>query len=220
MRRRYVILLLAFAVALAAAVPAIGGNGVFGLANHALKVGKKARAKAKKARQAGRETNHALSQTNQTLNSTKIVADEVSGQVDTDSATYVSLGGPSVNVTVGGSGLIQVWAQADIEDNADGGSVALFEDGQIVPGQAPPCDPDISPSNLFLWEGTGSGGPVTVGTPASFTGNGGCGTLGAPGPVQFKRPPGNHTYELRYADPCPCGSSQFTNRVLRVGPQL
>jgi hypothetical protein len=38
--------------------------------------------------------------------------------------------------------------------------------------------------------------------------------------LAFKRPPGRHTYELRYADPCPCVGSVFSNRILRVAPRL
>jgi hypothetical protein len=225
-RRRYVIVLLALAVALAAAVPAIGGNGVFGLANHALKVGKKARAKAKKARQAGRETNRALNQTNQTvdqtnqaLNSTKVVSDEKTATVTTSSESYVAKDGPSVTVTVPKPGLIDVWAQFDTTD-ADGGAISLFEDGKQVPGQAD-CDPDVL-NALVLVEGGGSspGNPLTASTPAAVDVAFGCVTFGAPGPVQFQRPPGQHTYELRYADPCPCAGSEFSNRILRVGPRL
>jgi hypothetical protein len=31
---------------------------------------------------------------------------------------------------------------------------------------------------------------------------------------------GRHTYELRYADPCPCVGSVFSNRILRIAPRL
>lgn len=220
MRRRYVVLLLAAAVAAAAVVPAIGGNGVFGLADHALHVAKKAGKKAKRARGAARKTSKALSQTQAVLNSTKVVSDQRPETVNTDSQAYADLGGPSVGVAVPQSGLVDVWARVDIEDNADGGAVALFEDGQLAPGQAQFCDPDIDRA-LLLWEGTSSGGPVSVSTPSALIGPGeGCGTLGPPGPVQIQTSPGNHTYELRYADPCPCGSSQFSNRLLRVAPRL
>jgi hypothetical protein len=225
-RRRYVIVLLALAVGLSAAVPAIGGNGVFGLANHALKVAKKGRKKAKKARQAGREnaralnkTNQAVDQTNQTLNSTQVVSDVKSATVTTSSESYVAKGGPSVTVTVPKSGLIDVWAHFDTND-ADGGAVSLYEDGKQVPGQAD-CDPDVQ-NALVLVEGSGSppGNPISASTPAAVDVAFGCVTFGAPGPVQFQRPPGQHTYELRYADPCPCVGSQFSNRTLRVGPRL
>ena len=187
-RRRYVIVLLALAVALAAAVPAIGGNGVFGLANHALKVGKKARAKAKKARQAGREnsrglnqTNQALDQTNQKLNSTQTVTDQKPGTVTTSSESYVAKDGPSVKVTVPQSGLIEVWAQFDTTD-ADGGAISLYEDGTQLPGQAD-CDPDVQ-NALVLVEGGGSapGNPLTASTPAAVDVAFGCVTFGAPGP--------------------------------------
>lgn len=220
MKRRYVVLLLAAVVAATAIVPALAGNGLFGLAHHALHVAKKARKKARKTRQALLQTNASLSQTQQTLAATKIVSAESSGTVNTASQAYVGLGGPSVTVHVPPPGLVDVWARVDIEDNADGGAVALFVDGQLAPGQSPFCDPDISHA-LLLWEGTSSGGPVTVSTPSAIIGAGsGCGTLGPPGPVQISTTAGSHTFELRYADPCPCGSSQFSNRLLRVGPRL
>jgi hypothetical protein len=38
--------------------------------------------------------------------------------------------------------------------------------------------------------------------------------------VLLQRPPGEHTYELRYSE-CVCGGeAEFQNRVLRVGPRL
>ncbi len=213
------VVLIAAAVAISAAVPAIGGNGVFGLANHALNLAKKARKKAKKARQKGRETSRSLNQTNQNIDSTQVVSDQRSAKVTTSSESYVERGGPSVTVTVPASGLIEVWAQFDTTD-ADGGAVSLYEDGKQVPGQAD-CDPDVH-NSLVLVEGGGSppGNPVIASTPAAVDVAFGCVTFGAPGPVVFQRPPGQHTYELRYADPCPCVGSEFSNRVLRVGPRL
>ena len=220
MKRRYVVLMLAAVLAATAIVPALAGNGVFGLANHALHVAKKARRKARNTRQALIQTQGVLSQTQQQLASTKIVSAENGGIVDTPSPSYVDLGGPSLTVNVPSPGLVDVWVRVDVEDNADGGAVALFVDGQLAPGQAPLCDPDI-PRALLLWEGTSGGGPVTVSTPSATIGAGsGCGTLGPPGPVQIQTSAGSHTFELRYADPCPCGSSQFSNRLLRVGPRL
>jgi hypothetical protein len=214
-------------LAATAIVPALAGNGVFGLAHHALHVAKKARKKARNTRQALIQTQGvlsqsqaALSQTQQTIASTKIASAESGGTVSTGSQSYVDLGGPSLSVNVPAPGLVDVWARVDVEDNADGGAVALFVDGQLAPGQAPLCDPDI-PRALLLWEGASGGGTVTVSTPSATIGAGsGCGTLGPPGPVQIQTSAGSHTFELRYADPCPCASSQFSNRLLRVGPRL
>jgi len=223
-----VILTSAVVLAVALTVPALGqSTDWFGLASqanerseHALKRAKNAKKKARKANRKAKKASQLSEQLQQDLAGTKIVSDQDPGTVNTASNTYVDLGGPAVNVNVPESGLIDVWAQIDVEDNNDGGGVALFEDGQLVPGQAPLCDPDV-PTALLLWEGTGGGGPITIGTPSATIGAGnGCGTLGPPGPVQFERPPGTHTYELRYVDPCPCGSSQFSNRVVRVGPRL
>jgi hypothetical protein len=220
---------------LAVAIPAIGSPGsIFNLAKHADSKAKRALHRSNRAlKRTGRAlkrghlavaTAGAANQTangvSQRLDSTKVVSSEDSGTVTTTSGSYVDLGGPSVNVTVPAPGLVDVWAKVDIEDNSDGGAVALFADGQLVPGQAQICDPDIDRA-LILWEGTGGGGPISVATPSAIIGaGGGCGTLGPPGPVQIQVAPGTHTFELRYADPCPCGSSQFSGRVLRVAPRL
>jgi len=240
-RKRQLILALAAVLVLAIAIPAIAGSGgLFNLANQAskkatralqrshralnqanraLKRGHNARITADAASSTATSANQTATGASQQLAATRILSAEDSGTVTTASQSYVDLGGPTVNVTVAQSGLVDVWAQADIEDNSDGGAIAVFMDGQLVPGQAPICDPDIAHA-LILWEGTGGGGPVRVATPSAVIATGGCGTLGPPGPVQIQVSPGAHSFELRYADPCPCGSSQFSNRLLRVGPQL
>jgi len=241
MGRKHVILAAVAVLVLALSVPAIGNStNWFGLAKQANKKAKQAKKKAKqankrskqarkqvkgakkKANEANKTANEAKQQADQTgqaLNSTKFVSDRESATVTTTSESYVARGGPSVTVTVPQSGLIEVWAQFDTTD-ADGGAVSLYEDGQQVAGQAD-CDPDVQ-NSLVLVEGGGGdpGNPVTASTPAATDVALGCVTLGAPGPVLFQRPPGQHTYELRYADPCPCVGSVFSNRLLRVAPRL
>jgi hypothetical protein len=219
---------------LALTVPAVGKNGDwFGLADRAsknaktakkkakkaLKKAKKAKKKAKQANRTAKRAKQQAGQTDQALNSTKVVSDRKPATVTTSSESYVARGGPRVTVTVPQSGLIEVWAQFNTTD-ADGGAVSLYEDGQQVPGQAD-CDPDVQ-NALVLVEGGGGepGNPVTASTPAAVDIALGCVTFGAPGPVVFQRPAGQHTYELRYADPCPCAGSVFSNRLLRIGPRL
>lgn len=151
-----------------------------------------------------------------TIASTQVRSGFASGSVSTESEEFVALaGGPSVQVTVPPSGLIEVWAQATISED---GAVSLYEDGRPLGGQAELCGPE-GPGVLFAVEG-GSPEPLTVATPAGF-GPGFCGTLGAPAPVLFQTAPGAHTYELRYAD-CGCGGGEttFSNRRLFVGPRL
>jgi hypothetical protein len=212
---------------LALSVPAIGAKtDWFGLAKKASKTAKKAKKKAKQANKRSkdakakaREANQAATETDRELASTHAVSDTRTGTVTTSSEQYVARGGPRVTVTVPESGLIEVWAQFRTND-ADGGAVSLFEDGRQVPGQAD-CDPDVQ-NSLVLVEGSGTdpGSPVSAATPAAVDVAFGCVTFGPPGPVLFQRPPGEHTYELRYADPCPCVGSVFSNRTLRVAPRL
>lgn len=136
---------------------------------------------------------------------------EQAASVSTDSNDYVALGGPSVEVDVPASGLIEVAAQATLPDGSDDGAVALFEDGSLLPGQATDCGPAGSDALFSL----SSYGEDTVGgTPATLPM---CATLGAPAAVRFVTTPGRHTYELRYALCC-SGTATFENRRLWVTP--
>ncbi|MGH2960733.1 MAG: hypothetical protein ACRDL3_00860 [Solirubrobacterales bacterium] len=227
MARRYVILTAAVVLAVAIAVPAIGENAdpvavsskASKKSKRALKQAKRAKRKARQANRTAKLASELASEIQADLESTRVVSDTEAGQVTTTSESYVSRGGPTVTVTVPASGMIEVWAQFDTTD-ADGGAISLYEDGQQVPGQAD-CDPDVQ-NSLALVEGGGGppGNPITAGTPAALDVALGCLTTGAPGPVLFQRPPGEHTYELRYADPCPCVGSVFSNRILRIAPRL
>lgn len=137
---------------------------------------------------------------------------------------YEAAGGPSVQATVPASGLIEVWAEVEIEDEG-GGAVGLFEDGRKVTGISAPeyCgDPGGVHDGSALIDmqgGTGSGGAFApFSTPPNFTFLG-CASTGAPAPVLLSRPPGPHTYELRYSQ-CSCGTgAEFRNRTLRVAPR-
>jgi hypothetical protein len=149
------------------------------------------------------------------IGTTRIRRAAAAGPATTGSEEFVALaGGPSIQVTVPASGLIEVWAQATISED---GAVSLYEDGQPMAGQAQ-CGPE-GPGALFAVEGS-PGEPLTLATPAG-PGLGVCGSLGAPAPVLFQTAPGPHTYELRYAD-CGCGGGAptFSNRRLFIGPRL
>jgi hypothetical protein len=153
------------------------------------------------------------------IDSTRVRSAVAAGSVTTGSPEFVPLeGGPSVQVTVPSSGLIEVWAQATISGE---GAVSLFEDGQPMPGQVDFCSPDEDAGVLFSVGGE-LGEPITMSTPAGG-GVGLCGSLGAPAPVLFETTPGTHTYELRYAS-CGCEdpaeAASFTDRRLFVGPRL
>lgn len=139
---------------------------------------------------------------------------------------YEALGGPSVQVTVPGSGLIEVWAQVWMDDD-DGGAVGLFEDGQKVIGvSAPEICGDGSGSGdgsalIDAWGGLNPGEFVPYSTPPTPDFALGCANVGAPAPVLLSRAPGLHTYELRYSE-CSCNpgtGAEFRDRVLRVAPR-
>lgn len=141
------------------------------------------------------------------------------GTKSTTSESFVKLPeGPSVTLTLAGTGLIQVWAQAKV---TDGGAVSLYEDGHPVAGQAD-CFGEVPGAEeengvLFASPSGGEGGtePLTLGTPASLPL---CSTLGPPGPVLFQSTVGPHTFELRYAA-CGCsGTATFSERRLVVQP--
>jgi hypothetical protein len=149
----------------------------------------------------------------------KVVSAEEPALVSTASPTgeFEALGGPSVQVTVPPSGLVEVWAQVAIDDE-EGGAVGLFEDGHEVDGIAEPelCGDD---SVLIDAAGGGPGNFVVYATPPVFS-VAGCTGAAAPGAVLLSRPPGPHTYELRYAQ-CSCGGApaEFKDRVFRVAPR-
>jgi hypothetical protein len=222
---------LAAVAAVAVAVPALAGSlepqGQHYLratdiatasrvkAHHALGVAKKAR---KLARRALKKGNTAI----QTGGAPSFA--QVPGSNATSAtSSYVSLGGPSVTVTVpdalnapAGIGMIEVAAQAHIDDDA--GAVALFQDGSPMPGQSDICDQITGTPGPALFAST-DGLAGTWSTPASIIFTGNCGSTGPAAPVMFTTTPGNHTYELRYVF-CGCSGSDatFSQRKLWVTP--
>jgi hypothetical protein len=245
MERRYLVTALALALALAAITPTLGAqsqtHSVLASTDFPVRTAKAAKRIAKRARTIAynaRSTADAAQasaegavktadEAKATAGQAKTAADgsaaELAGlraRSDTDAGTvttdeentFVDLGGPSVNLTVPASGLIEVWAQATISD----GVVSLFEDGQQVPGQDPNDACSALADGLLSVEGVPS---FTTSTPGTF-GFTGCGGLGAPGSVLFKTSPGEHTYDLRYAD-CGCdpGDAEFVDRTLTVAPR-
>ena len=221
------ILALAAILVLAVAIPAFGSGGsLFNLASHAnskaeraLHRAKRALKRASRGLQRGRHASLAAGVVSRELGGTRIASAAASGQVTTTAppGSYESLGGPTVQVNVPSSGLIEVWAQAKILDD-NGGAIALYEDGQAVTGgtDAGLCGADDA---LFIMDGGGPGEFDTFSTPATLSFLG-CTSTGAAAPVILQRPPGPHTYELRYSD-CGCGGGgTFRDRLLRVAPRL
>ena len=207
--------------ALGIVTPVLGQGGV----DRALERSKKAKKIAKTAREtandalvAAQSASQQAQRANDRLDAQRVVSSRVDGLV-TSTAPITDperLDGPSVQVTVPESGLIEVWAQADIRDD-DGGTVALFQDGQQMTGISEEnfCGDD---SSLFTMQGGGPGDFETFATPP-VVGIFGCTSAGAPAPVLLETSPGQHTYELGYSE-CACGgSAEFQNRVLRIGPR-
>lgn len=238
MRTRFLVpTLAAIAVAGVLAVPALAQPEV--VTPQLQKVSKRALVKAnvalRVARQAKRQAREALERPPATQThvvespatptpppapSTQIVSATEAATVTAGAeiGEFEAKGGPSLQVTVPSSGLIEVWAQVEI-DLDEGGAVGLYEDGQKVPGisSAELCEDDSVLIEL------GGGGPEefsSASTPPvpSFVG---CGSLGAPSSLLLSRPPGPHTYELRYSE-CSCpgvGDAEFRNRTLRIAPR-
>lgn len=229
------ILASAAILVLALSVPAIGnGTNWLGLAERASdqarqaehsagdakRVARRALRQARRARARANRANRRVSRLRTAFARTRVRSDEVAGAVASSAAfgDFEPLGGPSVEVTVPGSGLIEVWAQAEIADD-NGGAIALYEDGQPVDRLA---DAEICGDESVLIDFQGAGGTgefMTLSSPPSFDALLGCGDVGAASPVILRRPPGRHTYELRYSE-CSCGDvATFRNRLLRVAPR-
>jgi hypothetical protein len=235
MTRKSMVLALAAVLVIAVAIPVVAQNRVATpklqkISKKALKKSKTAlrtsraamrqtqvaKQQARDASGVGRLAGAAAANAQATIASTRVRSAFASDSVTTSSEEFVALaGGPAVQVTVPPSGLIEVWAQATINED---GAVSLYQDGRPMGGQAALCGPE-GPGTLFAVEGS-PGEPLTVATPTG-PGIGICGSLGPPAPVLFQTTPGDHTYELRYAD-CGCGggATAFSDRRLFVGPRL
>ena len=231
MNRRSLLLILVITVLAAIAVPAFAQDRTvtpsfdrkasakaLATARAALKKARRAENNSESAKRtsatAKATAEEALIKASQVLDSVRVKQAVAKAEAETESEPPVQLsGGPSVTVTVPSSGLIEVWAQATVDGP---GYATLFEDGQMMPGQAELCSPEPGLGTLF--SAFGGPEPETVATPAA---NGVCATTGAPGPVLFQTAPGQHTYELRYGA-CGCAGEPvvFSNRSLRVAPRL
>jgi len=220
MKRRWMLAGLALVAIVAIAVPALAGSsGKRTKAHHALGVARKAKKRADRALKLAQKGTQQGPQTGGAP-----AFDQVSGTATTGSTSdYVSLGGPSVRVSVSqaangptGAALIEVAAQAHIDDDA--GAVALYQDGAPMPGQSDVCDQVAGTPGPALFTST-DGLSGTWSTPASLIITGNCGSTGPAAPVMFVTTPGSHTYELRYAF-CGCSGSDatFSQRRLWVTP--
>jgi hypothetical protein len=248
MQRRYLIAALALVFVVAAITPTLGSSSqtprLVAKANFPARTAKQAKRIAKRAKVIARQARSAAAEAQTNANAAKTdaaeakttannaqttadstanalaarraVTDTEAGTVTTDEENaYVDLGGPSVTVTAPASGLVEVWAQAAVGDD---GALSLFADGQQVPDQDPNGFCTDPPGSLLA--NPAGAGELTLATPGGpnvF----GCGSLGPPSPVLFSASPGEHTYELRYAD-CGCDpgiDAEFSSRTLTVAPR-
>jgi hypothetical protein len=124
---------------------------------------------------------------------------EVIGTAIVEQSGFAQRSGPEVTVDVGPSGLISVYAEAEIQTNDNNpqhGVVGLFEDGVAFPG-LPDCGGGgaaliKAPDNITAFR------RYTTGPPDATTDN--CaGRERFGGPVVLRTTPGVHNYELRYA---------------------
>jgi hypothetical protein len=203
---------------------------------HTFQVAKKARNMARGARQlingALPQIDQALLQSataleaanraNGRLDTLKFVSETIAGQASVTADTYErdpASVGPTVNVTVPDSGLIEVYAGALFESD---GAIGLYEDGNLVPMQQQGACTGGSPApdDALLSQLTGFA-PLYLSTGSILPVFGICGNFGDAGAtLLLKRPPGAHTYELRYSDcGCPGGQLDVSNRTLSIAPR-
>jgi hypothetical protein len=126
-----------------------------------------------------------------------VTYDEKAGEVTTDALTSVDLGGPSVTVNVSQSGLIAVFARADLGQ----GRVTLSEPTNFDPPLsllANCCDLDF----VRGWTETGTSAGTSHASEASR--------------LILEATPGVHTYRLEYQAYASDRTGHFRNRKLWV----
>jgi hypothetical protein len=142
-----------------------------------------------------------------------VVAAEETSEVSTASDTHVDLGGPTLTVVVPATGLIELYARADLKGEGDfggegtGQEIALFEDGNFK-ANAIRCSPCGNRAYGRHWVSPGIGG-------------GGFGTFQEERAAWnlLEATPGSHTYSLRYRS-YPFAQSDtafFRNRKFWIG---
>ncbi len=146
-----------------------------------------------------------------------------SGEVTFGGTAFVAEGGPSVTVDVPASGLVAVFASAELRPVVSGPSnnfaaVGLFVDGNLATG-LPDCGggggglmrTQFSNSNTYdtFFTGPVGGDATCAGTTTQFG-----------QPVIVKVSPGQHTFELRYVagNVVPTVQTSARNRLLVVTP--
>jgi len=143
------------------------------------------------------------------VTSTVAASETTTSTTPTDLATP----GPSVTVTVPASGLIEVFAEVEINGGASTGVVTLEEDGSVLQGQSFNCG--IASLTGGILDGTASSSAPTGTAPGQCNGNA---TGGGPpsGLLVFHTTPGVHTYKLVYWTNG--GTVFFSKRTLSVAP--
>jgi hypothetical protein len=127
-----------------------------------------------------------------------VAYDEKADEVTTDSLTPVDLGGPSVTVNVSQSGLIAVFARADVGS----GRVSLSEPTDFDPPLSLLADCCSAPMREWTETGTTSGTREKTGANRLI----------------LEATPGVHTYRLEYQANASGSTGHFRNRKLWVEP--
>lgn len=123
-----------------------------------------------------------------------------SDEVSFGGTAFVAKDGPSVTVDVPASGLVAVFASADLRVGAaptNAATVGLFVDGNLAPG-LPDCGG--GGGGLMKTQNSGTATPYATFFTGPLGGSADCaGTTSTfPQPVVIKVSPGQHTFELRY----------------------
>ena len=144
------------------------------------------------------------------------------GEVDAlDSGPSITSGdlahpGPQVTVTVPVSGLVEVYAQADMSSSMVQGVIDLYEDGSPVPAWTGACyfiaTRTEDPTSRTHASAPGVCGGTTLGAAATSS------LEGAGAPVVITSTPGTHTFKLQYRI-SGAGNAAFANRKLWVAPR-
>ena len=132
---------------------------------------------------------------------------------------YEALGGPSVEVTVPPSGLIEVWAQADIRQRRRRHRRALRgrPDG---PGYLRRATSAATTRRSVDVRGGGPGDFDPVARPSGFSRVVGCDDIGAPLPVLLQRHAGQpHLRAALFRVRAAADEAEFQNRILRIAPK-
>ena len=136
---------------------------------------------------------------------------------------FQALGGPEVTVEVGPSGLVAVYAEAEIQSDTGGGgatnrgTIGLFDNGAVVPGLR---DCNGGGGALASVESTAGGFVLAMSGVDTGEADLCAGRRSYGHPIVFRTTPGQHTFELRYVSAIDGTTflTRFRERVIAAAP--